>query len=111
MVEDTAMSRPIALVTGASSGIGADLAREAAQDGHDLIMIARRTEPMRALAEELKKSGAESRIIAADFSKSGAAAEVVKELGATAIDTLICNAGLGVIGRFDAADPAKLSEI
>jgi short-subunit dehydrogenase len=53
-----ASPRPIALVTGASSGIGADLARELARDGHDLILAARRMGPMQALATELKALGA-----------------------------------------------------
>ncbi len=56
-------TRPLAIVTGASSGIGADLAREFARHGHDLVLTARRTEPMRALADELKALGAASTII------------------------------------------------
>ena len=106
-------ARPLALVTGASSGIGANLARELAQDGHDLVLAARRVEPMRALAEELKAAGANCTIIAADLSKSGAAAALVRELetqGLT-VDVLINNAGLGINGRFDTSDPLRVTEI
>jgi short-subunit dehydrogenase len=105
--------RPLALVTGASSGIGANLARELAKDGHDLVLCARRVEPMQALAEELKAAGAACTIIAADLSKSGAAAALVRELEARAltIDVLINNAGLGDNGRFDQSDPLRISEM
>lgn len=105
--------RPLALVTGASSGIGADLARELARDGHDLVLSARRVEPMQALAEELKSLGAGCTIIAADLSKSGAAAALVREIETRGmnIDVLINNAGLGDNGRFDQSDPGRVSEM
>ena len=94
-------ARPVALITGASAGIGAALAREAANDGHDLVLVARRREPMEALAAELKSTGAEITVIPADLNRPGAAAELMKtvEQRGLAIDTLINNAGLGDTGQ------------
>ncbi len=104
-------TRPIALVTGASSGIGAALAREAAKDGHDVVLVARRREPMQALAAELTALGAESTIIPADLSKPGAAAALMQDIEARGIvvDTLINNAGLGGTARFDQSDPERVA--
>jgi hypothetical protein len=65
------MARPIALITGASSGIGAALAREVAKDGYDVVLSARRVEPMQALAGELESYGASATILATNLSKSG----------------------------------------
>jgi short-subunit dehydrogenase len=109
----TSAARPLALVTGASSGIGASLARELAKDGHDLVLVARRVAPMRALADELRADGANSIIIAVDLSKVGAAAGLVQDIKARglAIDVLINAAGLGTNGRFDASDPLRISEM
>jgi uncharacterized protein len=106
-------SRPLALVTGASSGIGADLARELARNGHDLVLTARRVEPMRALADELKTLGAASTVISADLSKPGAAAALASDLQSRGlvIDVLINNAGLGAGGDFHASDPVRVSEM
>ena len=103
-------SRPIALITGASAGIGAALAREAANDGHDLILVARRREPMEALAAELKSTGVGITVIPADLSTPGAAAALMKtvEQHGLAIDTLINNAGLGDTGRFDQENPERI---
>ena len=105
--------RPVALVTGASSGIGAALAREAANDGHDLVLVARRREPMHALAAELKAAGAESIIILADLGKPGAAAGLMQDIEARgiAVDMLINNAGLGDNRRFDQADLGKVTSM
>jgi short-subunit dehydrogenase len=91
------MARPIALITGASSGIGAALAREVANDGYDVVLSARRVEPMQALAGELESYGASATILAADLSKSGNAPDLVREIDqhGMAVDLLINNAGLG----------------
>jgi uncharacterized protein len=106
-------ARPLALVTGASSGIGAGLARELARDGHDLILCARRVAPMETLAEELKASGAASIVISADLAQPGAAAALVRDIEAKGlvVDVLINAAGLGANGRFDATDPVRVSEM
>jgi short-subunit dehydrogenase len=103
----------LALVTGASSGIGADLARELARHNYDLILTARRTEPMRALADELKSLGAASTVISADLSKPDAAAALAADLKSRALvpDVLVNNAGLGAGGPFHESDPARISEM
>ena len=109
----TSPTRPVALVTGASSGIGADLARELARDGHDLVLTARRQAPMEALAAELKAWGATSVVTAADLSRPGAAAELANaiETRGLMVEVLVNNAGLGAIGRFDQTDPVRISEM
>jgi hypothetical protein len=106
-------TRPLALVTGASGGIGADLARELAQHGHDLVLAARSVEPMQALAAELQATGATATIIPADLSQPDAAAALIDDIAqrGLTIDVLVNNAGLGVSGRFDRNDPGRIDEI
>src|SRR5438874_1434193 len=105
--------RPLALVTGASGGIGADLARELARHGHDLVLAARSLAPMEALADELRGLGVGATVIAADLAQPGAAAALAGELGRRnlAVDVLVNNAGLGAAGRFDRIEAARLGEI
>jgi short-subunit dehydrogenase len=105
--------RPLALVTGASRGIGAALARELARHGHDLVLSARDTGSMQALAGELRSLGAEATVVAADLSLPGAAAQLADaiERGGLSVDVLINNAGLGGLGRFDRLDPARIGEM
>ncbi|WP_199699332.1 SDR family NAD(P)-dependent oxidoreductase [Oleomonas cavernae] len=68
-------TRPLALVTGASSGIGSDLARELAADGHDLILVARSEPALQALAQELAgKHGVTATVILADLGDPAAPA-------------------------------------
>jgi short-subunit dehydrogenase len=105
--------RPLALVTGASSGIGADLARELARDGHDLVLAARTVAPMERLAAELAAHGAGTVVIPADLNQHGGAAALASAIegrGLT-IDVLVNNAGLGAVGRFDQTEPLRISEM
>jgi uncharacterized protein len=106
-------ARAVALVTGASSGIGAALARELAQHGHDLVLSARSVPPMEALAEELRGFGAGATIIAADLAAPDGATKLVAELAAREIEieVLINNAGLGAFGRFETIAAARNSEM
>jgi short-subunit dehydrogenase len=106
-------NRPLALVTGASGGLGAELARELARRGHDLVLAARSVAPMEALAAELQALGAAATVIAADLGKPGAAATLAHDIASRGlvVDVLVNNAGLGALGRFDRIDPARIGEV
>jgi len=107
------MARPIALITGASSGIGADLAREAAKDGYDIVLSARRVDAMLILARELETYGAATTILAADLSKPGGVENLTDEIDrrGLAIELLINNAGLGANGAFVKSDITRIDEM
>jgi uncharacterized protein len=106
-------NRPVALVTGASSGIGAAMARELARLGHDLVLVARRREPMEVLAAELRGLGADATVMPVDLEVIDRAEGLAAELSQAGIevDVLVNNAGLGAIGRFATIDPGRHSEI
>ncbi len=97
------MSRQTALVTGASLGIGLELAKNFAQDGIDLVLVARSEGKLAAIAKEFEQQyKIKATVIAMDLAEGGAAAKLharVKELGIT-IDYLVNNAGYGQYGRF-----------
>ena len=91
------------LITGASSGIGLELARVAAAKGHDLVLVARTEEKLRELARELhERYGVRAEVIAADLSRPGTVAEIVSRIETLGIqiDTLVNNAGVGAYGPF-----------
>lgn len=93
----------LALVTGASSGIGVDFARELAARGANLVLVARREERLRALAEELERThGVRTRVLAADLAKPDAPRALHDRLRGEglAVDVLVNNAGFGVYGPF-----------
>ena len=103
---------PVVLITGASSGIGAALARLLAPRARVLVLVARRAQRLHALAEELRASRPELVVDVrpcdlTDASATAALAhELLREHGG--VDLLVNNAGLGDIGLFEVADLDKL---
>jgi short-subunit dehydrogenase len=96
-----------ALVTGASSGIGKQFARQLAARGHDLVLVARRADRLESLASELPT---EAKIIPCDLATDAASlGGRVQELGAQ-VDLLVNNAGFGTSGPFLEHDPARDAE-
>lgn len=92
-----------ALITGASSGIGAELARELARRGHGVVLVARRVERLEALAEELRSAhGIRAEALACDLVDPAARDALpgrVEALGLR-VDILVNNAGYGSAGQF-----------
>ena len=96
----------VAFITGASSGIGAAMAREFARRGADLVLTARRWERLEALALELRAQGRRAVVAQCDVVVDGqleqAVAQAVESLGR--IDYVVANAGFGVAGWFHRRD-------
>lgn len=93
-----------ALVTGASSGIGAELTREIADDGFDIILTARREDRLTEIGEELENQyDVTATVISKDLADPDAPRELFEEIRDTGlhVHTLVNNAGFPVYGRFD----------
>jgi short-subunit dehydrogenase len=111
---DTPGRTSTALITGASSGIGAALAPLFARDGWHLVLVARTVAPMEALATQLRGvHGVTVTVIPSDLSMAGAAARLAAELQARGIvvDALVNNAGFGLHGAYASTDAAKESRM
>lgn len=96
-------TRRTALVTGASSGIGAELARLLAQGRHDLVLVARQTRRLEELAQDLRQRfGIRATVMSKDLSAPAAAEEVYAQVQREGIqvDVLVNNAGFAVYGLF-----------
>lgn len=102
------------LITGASAGIGAELAREFANHAHRLVLVARSKDKLDALAGELRAAhDTDSIVIAADLSTSDQLIGVIEQLREQDIDVdiLVNNAGIIDIGPFADAPPEKLQQL
>jgi short-subunit dehydrogenase len=94
-----------ALVTGASAGIGAELAKLCAAAGCNLVLVARDAERLAALAADLTRiHKIQARVLPADLSDPQAPAQIFQQLEGAAIDILINNAGFGIQGAFAETD-------
>jgi len=97
--------KKVALITGASAGLGVEFARQLSKRGHRLVLAARRKERLEDLAKELGNA----RAVAIDLSKAGAAAKLLADVEAAGeqVDLLVNNAGFGLIGRFAELDAQR----
>ena len=102
-----------ALITGASSGIGAVYARRLAARGHNLVIVARATDRLNALANELRNAhGVKIEVITADLIDDAQLEPVLERLRSDpSVDILVNNAGAGLSGGFTAGDPAEMTKL
>lgn len=108
------MTQCVTLITGASAGIGADLARVFAANGHRVALAARRRERLEALAGEIVAAeGAAPIIIPCDLARPDAGDEIAAALARAGveIDHLVNNAGFGLLGRAIERDRAEQLEM
>ena len=105
------MSNPVALITGASVGIGEQFARQLSERGHDVVLVARDTARLEALAKEIEsRNGARAEVLAADLTDDKQLSAV--EARAREVDLLVNNAGFGTFGPFHTLDlPTEIREI
>ena len=102
--------RPVAVITGASAGIGVELARVFARHGHELALVARREERLNALADEIAAAGGSRPIvIIADLTQDGSAQRIGEALAAAGAEPqyIVNNAGFGLLGAAANNDRAE----
>lgn len=100
-----------ALITGASTGLGAEFARQLAARGHDLVLVARSADRLDRVAADLRAAhGVAVDVIVQDLAERDAAAAVAARLHARPIDLLVNNAGFGTSGRFEDIPAGRYQE-
>lgn len=105
--------KPIAVITGASEGIGRALAAEFALGGHDLLLVARCANGLANAAAELAATGVDIRTLTADLATAAGCASVETELAASGCtcDVLVNSAGIGLGGPFAKQDANDLNRL
>jgi uncharacterized protein len=110
MNEAASTRRPVALITGASAGIGAEFAHVFARHGHHVVLVARREKRLHDVADQIAATGRERPVVlAADLGSPGAAKQIVAQLAALSVEPryVINNAGFGLIGHAVELEPAE----
>lgn len=98
------MTRPVALITGPTSGLGEGYARRFARDGYDLVLVARDADRLAAIADDLRAAhGVDVDVLSADLADPADRARVAERLAA-GVQVLVNNAGLGTSGEFWTAE-------
>lgn len=106
------MARPLAVITGASAGIGHELARLIAADGYDLLLVARREAELEVLAEDLRtRHGIAADVCPADLSARAGIDTVIGAIGDRDVGVLVNNAGFGLGGRFGEQDHTVVQQM
>jgi uncharacterized protein len=93
--------KPVTLITGASSGIGTELARAFAAHGHELVLVARRADRLNALADDIAKAGhPRPQVLASDLEQRDAVAKIAAQLQLLELEPnfVVNNAGFGLMG-------------
>ena len=102
-------ARGVALVTGASAGLGVEFARQLSKRGRRLVLVARRADRLDALAAELGNA----RAVPADLAEAGSVGQLMADIEAAGerVELLVNNAGFGLKGRFAGLDAARLRQM
>lgn len=103
---------PVALVTGASSGIGSAFAEELARRGFNLVLTARRVERLEELSARLTADyGVMSRVVGADLSEPAAPERITEEVKGLDIGLVVSNAGFNMKGAYETKSASSLSKL
>src|SRR5580693_7957974 len=109
MSTDSELPAPVALVTGATSGIGREVARRLAADGYSVLVHGRDAGRGTAVVREITEAGGRARFVAADLTDTGAITRLAEEAGD--VDVLVNNAGFSWFGPTPDLSPATFDQL